>query len=292
MEFEDLDFSSVTPPRIRAAILDQGCAVLRRAIPQETICRYKAALLEIYELYDRATAGDQSACDLFQPYIHDGQFVDIGKYGNVSPQLFDALSRGQTFLDLFADHKLQEVIQSIVGRYQTYLNTFVRVAEKRPGFDTGDKTSDGIQLHTDGVIQGDRHFALTVWIAFDRCGQDAPGLTIIADNHKGTRKYVGFKGGERRSQVGEWDYERYSKDAFAAERVSAYYRERMWRPILEPGDAVLFTNWTLHATHRTSAMRLPRIAAITRFEGNTFNPKTSILDWLRPFRSRRYSGRR
>jgi ectoine hydroxylase-related dioxygenase (phytanoyl-CoA dioxygenase family) len=84
----------------------------------------------------------------------------------------------------------------------------------------------------------------TCWIALNACGMDAPGLEIVM--------------------------ERFAQLLPPAELTEANIRrrfaaERVWRPVMEPGDALLFSGDILHRTNVSPQMKNDRTSLELRF---------------------------
>jgi hypothetical protein len=85
---------------------------------------------------------------------------------------------------------------------------------------------------------------LTCWIALSPCGADAPGLEIVA---RGLQEILPIA-----TLTDDVLRERYPPDAFE-------------RPLLAPGDALIFRGGTLHRTHVARSMREDRTSVELRF---------------------------
>ncbi|HEX2541585.1 MAG TPA: phytanoyl-CoA dioxygenase family protein [Caldimonas sp.] len=85
---------------------------------------------------------------------------------------------------------------------------------------------------------------VTCWIALSPCGDVAPGLELA--------------GPPRRALLAVADL---SEDRIAAMHSSAEFH----RPVLAPGDALVFPGGLLHRTHVTPAMRRERTSIDLRF---------------------------
>ena len=85
---------------------------------------------------------------------------------------------------------------------------------------------------------------VTCWVALTPCGQQAPGLELVR---------------QRLDSL-------LPSSELIEERVNARFpTERLWRPVLEPGDMLLFSGGTLHRTHVESHMDADRTSIELRF---------------------------
>jgi ectoine hydroxylase-related dioxygenase (phytanoyl-CoA dioxygenase family) len=80
---------------------------------------------------------------------------------------------------------------------------------------------------------------LTVWVALDSCGADAPGLELVRRRLDGVLHFTELN------------------DAALHERFAA---DDFWAPALEAGDALVFLGGTLHRTHCRPEMRKSRLS--------------------------------
>jgi hypothetical protein len=110
-----------------------------------------------------------------------------------------------------------------------------------------------LPFHQDQTIL--KRTCLNVWIALDACGEDAPGLELVA---------------------GSWgrllEPEPPENPRFAVEHariapesvIEAYGAGALWQPQLQAGDAMLFAGSTIHRTHVTPRMRAGRTSVEMR----------------------------
>lgn len=78
---------------------------------------------------------------------------------------------------------------------------------------------------------------VTCWIALTSCGAHAPGLELVLQR-----------------QDAAWPPESLADDRVRAD----FAAEQFWRPVMEPGDAILFSGGTLHRTHVKDSMTADR----------------------------------
>jgi len=85
---------------------------------------------------------------------------------------------------------------------------------------------------------------ITCWIALTACGRDAPGLELIAGSPNALLPV------------------RSLSDSAIRDRHPAH---AFWHPLLDPGDAVLFSGEVIHRTHVTPSMEMDRTSLELRF---------------------------
>jgi len=113
----------------------------------------------------------------------------------------------------------------------------------------------GLPWHQDGAFFGANVGAVNSFLALDSCGVNATGLTVA------TRRFdevVGVAPGERAQLAygNAFDHEDILEMAGA---------DRVITPALEPGDAILLDEMTMHRTAAPPANAQPRAWAITWF---------------------------
>jgi hypothetical protein len=104
--------------------------------------------------------------------------------------------------------------------------------------------------HQDGAFMGTRIRSLNVWLALSHCGDDAPGLDIVA------RRLTDLV------QVGEGAFADWATSPDAAADVAA---GALVRPVFDAGDALVFDHLNLHRTAIDPAMEHDRYAIETWF---------------------------
>lgn len=223
----------MTADEISASINERGFALVRGAIPADRMKRYLSALDAIYaEQADDAT-GD----------------VEIDPFRQRS---------GLEITDLFDAPALKAGARLILGHNETLNGTFMSVGKE--------KAIPGLSLHTDGIIQGTDRLTLTMWAPLHPCGVDAPGLTVIPAAHGAVIDYLRGKFPGKKipgwCSTAEWN----STGAFDVGAIRRTFGVPV-SPVMEPGDVMLFTNWTIHGSNVTRAMTKRRSAAILRLRG-------------------------
>ena len=122
--------------------------------------------------------------------------------------------------------------------------------------------------HSDGNFPPDAVLDMvTCWIPLTPCGDDAPGLELL---------------GQR------FDRLLPPADLAHARVIERFVPEKFWRPVMEPGDALLFHGDLLHRTHVTPTMTKDRTSLELRFFPSDELPprlrsdRFTLLAWLRP----------
>ena len=127
--------------------------------------------------------------------------------------------------------------------------------------------------HQDGAFMGVDIRSLNIWLALSHCGDDAPGLDIVA------RRLTELV------QTGDGAFAAWATDPDAAEDVAV---GALVRPIFDAGDALIFDHLNLHRTAIDPGMPHDRYTietwlfspstydAMTRSVENGYSPREQI----------------
>jgi ectoine hydroxylase-related dioxygenase (phytanoyl-CoA dioxygenase family) len=150
----------------------------------------------------------------------------------------DLLAKYHRLLQLVTDsarHFFGDEWQFYADR--SYFRRHIGVAKKVPW-----------HIDADGAAIG-RQQCINVWLPLDPVGRDLPSLDVVPHSHA-TMRSIPMLTGEHR----------YREDAFVARIGSAY------TPVLNPGDALVFDQFTLHRTQCVGTPETIRTACEFRFE--------------------------
>lgn len=265
----ELENRSADAGAIADLIKTKGAALLRNALEEGYVGTIKANLARIYELNARREAGDKAAAALFQ-----GQDLAGIRNGDVTVPLYESLFGAETSILAYLENPgFLDVCRRVFkgGKHEnTGRNTLMTV---HPPAETADNATVGIRLHTDGMYYDDERFGLTVWIPLDPCGRAAPGLELVIADHHDVRAYSGFDLRRPAPAERKWNWHKYRPGAFETDVIRAHYGARVVVPEFRPGDVLIFSNWTIHGTHRTPEMTGRRSAIHLRVEGAAFDPR-------------------
>ena len=263
-EFPDFDVRETTET-IVSSLKTHGCALLRRAAPVDRVEAYLTALDEIYRRYDES------------PSDFNGLEDNI-EQGDVFHKTFNLFSE-MKFIKLFDHPKITDVSDRVLGRLKSVTNgTFLSVSGGR-------KAIAGINLHTDGIIQGTKDFVLCFWMPLHPCGNDAAGLRVVPASKERVIDYLRSKFPGR--EIPGWSSSTEWADTNAFELASLRHEfSNVWNPVMNPGDVMLFTNWTIHGSNFTSEMHKRRSAAVLRLQRLTPH---SVLKRAAAFARRKYA---
>jgi hypothetical protein len=244
----------VTPGLLRAAILRDGCLLVRGLMPRGEAGRLADRIERSFDERERYDAGHRFDAAYYQPFAPDPRLgVEVGRHwikngGGVLA--VDAPSLSFELFELFARSGLADLVAAYLGEppvITVHKSTLRKAAPEVAG-----------AWHQDGRFMGDVR-ALNLWLSLSHCGDDAPGLDIVPrriDHHVTTQ----------------------TDEAWLDHAVSQRTAEEaagdtpILRPIFEPGDALLFDELFLHKTGSDPSMPKARFALENWFFGPSAFP--------------------
>ncbi len=250
----ELTAAQLTPGLLRAAILRDGCALVRGLIGREPALRLADGIDRSFAAREQRDAGlphDASWYDEFTPDPRVGDELERGwiKLGGGVLGV-DAPALNCQMMELFAGAGLPELVAGYLGEppLVTAQKTTLRRAE--PAVPGG--------WHQDGKFMGPVR-ALNLWLSLSRCGDVAPGLDVVP---------------RRLDQLVTTQTDEAMLDYTVSQRVAEEVAADtpIQRPIFEPGDALLFDELFLHKTGSDPGMPQPRYAIENWFFGGSGFP--------------------
>lgn len=111
--------------------------------------------------------------------------------------------------------------------------------------------------HIDASIHNDELLSLNFWCPLMACGRDAPGLKVHRAGIDQVKALTGYDPAKPRGD--SFRNPRFDPITFDQSRVEAQLDPAGWfAPEMEPGDVLVFSNWTWHSTVLVGDM--PRIS--------------------------------
>jgi hypothetical protein len=245
-EFEP---GQLTAGLMRAAILRDGCVLVRGLIGRDGALALADGIDAAYERRERREAGEDprdAYYDEFIPHERFGQDLlrhwikeGGGLLGADSPKLTFA------FTEALRDAGVDRVVTEYLGEPALVSSHKTTMRKAQP--------SVSGQWHQDGKFMGNVR-SLNLWLSLSRCGDIAPGLDIVPvrlDDYVAT----GTEGAAL-----SWTISDEQARAAAGETS-------ILRPTFEPGDALFFDELFLHKTGSEPSMPNPRYAIENWFFG-------------------------
>ena len=250
----EISREALTPQLLRAAILRDGCLLVRGLIDPAAALALAQGIDRGFDLRDQAEARGVDTGGYYQPFEprpDAGEPIERswikmggGLLAADSPRLcFD-------LLELFRAAGLPALVQGYLGE---------------PGLLSAQKTTLRKAMpavagawHQDGRFLGPVR-SLNVWLSLSRCGDVAPGLDVVP-------RRLGLVTTQTDEAMLDYQVSQRVAQESAGERPIV-------RPIFEPGDALLFDELCLHKTGSDPDMPHPRYAVESWFFGGGAFPR-------------------
>ncbi len=254
-ELPDTEPSDLSPELLRAAILRDGCLLVRGLVHRNDAARLAAEIDRSFQAR-KAHSSDGGPTDgYYEEFVPDPAFrgglvarswIDMG--GGLlaadSPQV--ALE----MFEIFENAGLRQTIGGYLGERPTVSVEKCTLRRAEP--------SVGGSWHQDGTFMSDVR-SVNVWLSLSHCGDEAPGLDLVP---RRLEHLVSADGGKVLIDVSQ---------ATVEEAAGEW---GVLRPIFEPGDALIFDDLFLHRTAVDPEMDKPRYAIESWFFGPSGFPES------------------
>jgi hypothetical protein len=249
-----LEFSDhSSPSAVKESIDRYGVALIRRAVDEATAARY---LWVLDELYRRDRAGEVTG-------LPDNERAALDR-GDVWPNAFNRFT-GLEFGAYFDTPLIRSVVRQSLFRPRPDNQTILTVSG------LSGAANAGLGMHTDGIVQGTRDAVIALWSPLHPCGVDAPGLSIVPAPLGAVVSYLRRAFPDK--EIPGWCSHSEWGAAFEPADLAREFGTA-WSPAMEPGDAIVFTNWTIHGSYVQPAMRGKRSAIVQRWVSDSWRRPT------------------
>ncbi len=242
----EIDRADMTVDLVRSGVERHGCLIVRGLVAPHRVaqlvadidqaldgfdsCRFRPALTPAPPWYvPFSPERDQEQARIERNFRRDGGGVLAV---DSPPGLFDVI-------ETFEEAGVRRVVGEVLGERPALLAkkwTLRRVAHDSPES----------SWHQDGAFMGRDIRSLNVWLALSHCGDDAPGLDVVA-RRLDSIVPTGSHGAWLNWTVGPGMVEQVAQGSVV-------------RPIFEPGDALIFDHLNLHRTAVEPGMTRDRYA--------------------------------
>ncbi len=252
----EIDGAMLTPDIVAGALAHHGSLIVRNFLPP---FRVKQLVAAVDASLDGAAANrepDASAATAGSPWFEplDDGMISIFGAGDEWVRVVDSPRAMFEVIEAFQP-MVDEVVQPYLGERPTMGSTKWTLRRITPNCYGG--------WHQDGKFLGEQIRVLNTWVALSRCGGDtgSVGMEILPQNVA----YIAPTGTEG-AFIG-FEVSRRVVERLAGERPPV-------DPVFEPGDALLFDQYTLHRTGSKPGLTKNRYAIESWF----FSPSTYPLD--------------
>jgi hypothetical protein len=259
VEVPEVTRQELTVDRLRSAVQHYGVLLIRGLVDQDRVALLAEDIDRALSAYDaHADRVVQSDVDgWYEPFVRDriSDRAQKRKRGSVMtvespPTMFD-------LLETFEMVGVSRLVREYFGEPPMLLarkGTLRRISHEG---NTGG-------WHQDGAFMGVDIRSLNIWLALTHCGDDAPGLDIVA------RRLTELV------PTGESAFAAWAASPDAAEETAA---GALVRPIFDAGDALIFDHLNLHRTAIDPGMARDRHAIETwLFSPSTYDAMTASVE--------------
>ncbi len=246
--------AELSPAVLRAAILRDGCALVRGLVERERALEFADMIDRAFDERERVEAGARSKgyYGEFEPepphVIPPDQRKWIKSGGGVLAA--DSPLPATEMLAMFEDAGITRLVEGYLGERPL-------LSLEKTTLRKADPQVSGA-WHQDGRFMGEVR-ALNLWLSLSRCGDESPGLDLVP---------------RRLDEIVTTN----TDEAIIEIQVSQSKAEEaagdtpIIRPIFEPGDALFFDDLFLHKTGSDPSMPKPRFAIESWFFGGSAFP--------------------
>ncbi len=261
----DFEYGTVLPAQFRELIMSCGAVMLRKAADPKLLDTIKSKIDDLFAQYsslprteiDKRIASDDPLERNFWEQIKLSHIYDwtFKPFANLS------------YFDIARQSGLWEMIERAFPESpvtESRVCNSRRMTEgSRPEF--FDKP---IEFHVDAQVFYTHQLSVNLWTPLVDCGIKAPGVKVILLGVRDALRYLEYNEDGYKPQPG--DIANMHKFRCHKMHESALAEggllDRAWAPEFRKGDVLAFTNFTMHATHCTPEMTLPRTSVEVRVD--------------------------
>jgi hypothetical protein len=261
----DWEYAALTPRVFRETLLSCGAVMIRSAADVRTLQRIADLLNNLFDAHVNLPP-EEFAKHMASSDYDEQEFWREIQRGHIFDKALKAAGR-ISYFDILRDSGLwdlaarafpeAEVVESQVANCRRVTDGELNRLWDQP-----------IPFHIDAQFFYTHRLSINFWTPLVACGIDAPGLKVVPLGVAQTRKYleynpVGYELDQADlAHMHKFKTEKMELPALEANALLA----RAWAPHFRPGDVLAFTNFTMHATHCTSAMTKPRMSVEARVD--------------------------
>ncbi len=255
--------------KVRQLLRTEGCVLLRRAITPQRCHAYESMLDSTFSAFYKLI--EENGIDFNAIEQSDSQKGGVHsiawnlKIGQVLPAWFEQANPGFAMFDLIGDISFHSLMHGIFrGNYAYAPTTHARRISPlaKHHFSGWQKPNN---FHLDAQFHTPDQFGLNFWSPLNDCGEEAPGLQVIPGPAEPVIAESGYQQETQSFYIPR--LENINNHGFLDQVDDG----RIFRPVMQAGDVLLFHNWTLHATYCTPRMEKTRKSFELRVNGDQFS---------------------
>ncbi len=219
-----------------------GSIVVRKLLEKNIIDQIRIKAENAYKTADELSSTGKDLGKQFKDFGHlEAAFAGIE---NGKSQIYN----------MFCNSRIPSLYKGLLGKKIKLLTGNSLPRRQHPH-----KYNPPVPFHQDASFLGNPGLIINSWIPLNEAGLDAPGIEVVLRPENKIYNESKFK----------------SKPPTTYEEIdvssNTYFSEikpnLLWSPIMNPGDVLFFSHLTIHRTHQTESMKLPRISLEIRCIG-------------------------
>jgi hypothetical protein len=257
-ELPEFRADELTPGLVRAAILRDGCILVRGLVDRAEALRFADGIDTAFAERERVLDGGEAQSGHYEEFVPETPEY-LQELTAVRPWIregggvlaVDSPPLCAEMVDLFERTGISRLAAGYLGERPliSLQKTTLRKAEPHVAG----------AWHQDGSFMGDVR-ALNLWLSLSRCGDESPGLDLVP------RRLEHLVQQQTDEAVLEIQVSQRLAEEAAGDRAIV-------RPVFEPGDALFFDDLFLHKTGSDPSMPKPRFAIENWFFGASAFPR-------------------
>lgn len=249
---------AIEPDKFRSALLKRGVILLRHAVPDHVVLPIAEAVEKMIDYFDGIPADvikrEMEAEDSYRRSVW-GQILNNGVHYNYDLVVF---SRGRHSLyDPVRKSRLIHLMRNAWPDKRVVENSITNVRRMFPNKATG-YSDTPLQSHVDAMFHQHDKLGVNFWLPLTTAGGDRPGISVVPLGVEETKAYLDYSADGYLAREGDFANMKH----FRYERLQLKKLEQAGlsfvMPQMNPGDALAFTNFTIHATYINDRMTKPR----------------------------------
>jgi ectoine hydroxylase-related dioxygenase (phytanoyl-CoA dioxygenase family) len=257
-------------PKMRRAIHEHGCIVVRQLVAPQRIDEYAAIAAKSFAECERVLSilkidENESGEDVKDERLK--AFVRNVRMGQIEASYYSLLNDGKPINDiLVGDPDQNAFVEALLGS-PWYMGASI-IRKVTPVLTNHQKNAQKpIIMHCDGPHLSRHTWALNFWLTTVDVPSQSPGLQLVPGPF------------EPMQQESHHDWEAASVDMNAVNNMQNFYSagsdgKKRFIPQLKRGDAVIFHNWIMHGSYALPDSTKPRISFEMRFNA----PKREMFE--------------
>jgi hypothetical protein len=260
LRLPEIDPKAISAGEFRSLIWSSGAVLLRNAVPADIVLPLGEEIGRMLEHFDsipptvlerEMQSEDPGRKSIWSEIINDGVHYnyDLVVFSKGRHSLFDP----------FRKSVLAGLIREAWPNAEIRENPAANVRRIFPK-KTAAYADEPLTPHVDAMFHQHDTLGVNFWVPLTTAGTDRPGLAVIPMGVEETKSYLDYSRlGHKRREIdfAFTNHFRHEKLGLDSLRKSGLYGQFV-SPHLNPGDALAFTNFTIHATYINEIMTLPR----------------------------------